>query len=313
MSLPAPAALPDAVRGQWLTRFAPTAWLPFIQLARLDRPIGWQLLLAPCWQSSALASLARHEPLNLWHLALFAIGAIAMRGAGSTFNDIADRRLDAQVERTRGRPLPSGRCTVRGAAVFVAAQCAIGLAVLLQFNGFSIALGFGSLLLVAVYPFMKRLTSWPQAVLGLAFGWGALMGWAALAGSLAAPALLLYGAAIFWTIGYDTIYALQDTRDDAVAGICSTARLFAGRVRQGVAALYLFCVICAALALAAAGAGLISYAALCAFALHLAWQTRQLDAPTPALALKLFRANRDAGFILFAGLAADAVFSRMAG
>lgn len=309
----APAALPDAVAGQWLTRFTPAAWLPYIQLARLDRPVGWQLLLAPCWQSSALASLARHEPLNIWHLALFAIGAIAMRGAGSTFNDIADRDLDAQVERTRGRPLPSGRCSTRGAALFLVAQCLIGLAVLLQFNGFSVALGFGSLLLVAVYPFMKRVTSWPQAVLGLAFGWGALMGWAALAGSVSAPALLLYGAAIFWTVGYDTIYALQDTRDDAIAGIRSTARLFAGHVRQGVALLYLLCVICAALALAAAGAGLFSYAGLGAFALHLVWQTRQLDAPTPALALKLFRANRDAGFILFAGVAADAMVSPIAG
>lgn len=298
-------ALPDAVRSQWLTRLAPPGWLPFIQLARLDRPIGWQLLLAPCWQSSALASLARHEPLNLWHLALFSIGAIAMRGAGSTFNDIADRDLDAHVERTRGRPLPSGRASTRGAALLLAAQCLFGLGVLLQFNGFAIALGFASLLLVAVYPFMKRITSWPQAVLGLTFGWGGLMGWAALSGSLALPAILLYAAAIFWTIGYDTIYALQDSRDDAIAGIHSTARLFGSRVRQGVATLYLVCVVCAALALLAAGAGPLSYVALCAFALHLVWQTRQLASITPALALKLFRANRDAGFLLFAGIAAD--------
>ena len=292
---------------------APDAWLPFIQLARLDRPIGWQLLLAPCWQSSALASLARHEPLNLWHLALFAVGAVAMRGAGSTFNDIADRDLDAQVERTRGRPLPAGRVSARGAVVFLAAQGLIGLAVLLAFNALTIMLGMASLLLAAVYPFMKRITSWPQAVLGLAFGWGALMGWAAFTGSLAAPALWLYASAIFWTIGYDTIYALQDTRDDAIAGIRSTARLFGGKVRLGVATLYLLCVIAATLALLTAGGGILSYAGLCAFALHLAWQTRQLDAATPALALKLFRANRDAGFLLFAGIAADVLVRRMLG
>ena len=307
----APTALPDAAGSQWLTRFTPTGWLPYIQLARLDRPIGWQLLLAPCWQSSALASLARHEPLNLWHLLLFIIGAIAMRGAGSTFNDIADCDLDAQVERTRGRPLPSGRVSTPGAVMFLAAQCLIGLAVLLQFNRFAVLLGFASLLLVAVYPFMKRITSWPQAVLGLAFGWGALMGWVCFAGGLAAPALLLYAAAIFWTIGYDTIYALQDTRDDAIAGIRSTARLFAGRVRQGVAALYLASVICATLALMSAGAGIAAYLGLCAFALHLAWQTRQLDHTPPALALRLFRANRDAGFLLFAGIAADTLLRRL--
>ena len=294
-------------------RFAPDAWLPFIQLARLDRPIGWQLLLAPCWQSSALASLARHEPPDLWRLALFAIGAVAMRGAGSTFNDIADRDLDAQVERTRGRPLPSGRVSTRAAAVFLVAQCFVGLVVLLQFNGFAISLGFASLLLVAVYPFMKRVTSWPQAVLGLAFSWGALMGWAALNGGLAAPALWLYASAIFWTIGYDTIYALQDSRDDAIAGIHSTARLFGARVRPFVAAMYLCCVVGATLALLTAGGGILSYAGLCGLALHLAWQSRQLDASTPALALKLFRANRDAGFILFAGIAADALVRWMSG
>ena len=232
-----PTGLPDAAPRQWLTRVAPPSWLPFIQLARLDRPIGWQLLLAPCWQSSALASLALGQPLNLWHLALFAIGAIVMRGAGSTFNDIADRDLDAQVERTRGRPLPSGRATTGAAALLLCGQCLIGLAVLLTFNHVAILVGIASLLLVAVYPFLKRFTSWPQAVLGLAFGWGALMGWAAQAGGLAAPALWLYAAAIAWTIGYDTIYALQDSRDDAIAGILSTARLFGPRApihRDGV-------------------------------------------------------------------------------
>ena len=166
-----------------------------MQLARLDRPIGWQLLLAPCWQGAALAGWRRNRGPDLWHLALFLIGAIAMRGAGSTYNDILDRKLDAGVERTRGRPLPSGRVSVRAAAVFLVAQALVGLAVLLCFNRFSIWLGLASLAIVAVYPLMKRVTSWPQAALGLAFSWGALMGWSATFGSLALPPVLLYASA----------------------------------------------------------------------------------------------------------------------
>ena len=298
------SALPDAPPRQILTRLAPAPLVPYIQLARLDRPIGWQLLLAPCWWSSALASLALHTPLNVAHWLLFMIGAVAMRGAGSTFNDIVDRDLDAQVERTRARPLPSGRATPSGAAIFLALQCLVGLAVLLTFNRFTLLLGFASLLIVAVYPFMKRITSWPQAVLGLAFGWGALMGWAAQAATLAAPAVLLYAAAIFWTIGYDTIYAMQDSRDDAIVGIRSTARLFAGHVRRGVGLLYLGAILCAAVALALALAGIAAWLGLAGFALHLAWQLRQVDGATPAVALRLFRSNRDAGALLAAGLAA---------
>ena len=207
-------------------RLTPAFALPFVQLARLDRPIGWQLLLAPCWQATALAGLALHRGPNLWHLLLFLVGAIAMRGAGCTYNDILDRKLDAEVERTRNRPLPSGRVTIGAAAAFLVAQALVGLAVLLCFNRFSIGLGIASLGVVAVYPLMKRVTSWPQAALGLAFSWGALMGWSATFASLAPAPILLYLSAFAWTIGYDTIYALQDARDDAIVGIRSTARLF---------------------------------------------------------------------------------------
>ena len=246
-------------------RLTPDFALPFVQLARLDRPIGWQLLLAPCWQATALAGLALHRGPNLWHLALFLVGAVAMRGAGCTYNDILDRKLDAEVERTRNRPLPAGRVTIGAAAAFLAAQALVGLAVLLCFNRFSIWLGIASLGVVAVYPLMKRVTSWPQAALGLAFSWGALMGWSATFASLAWPAVLLYFSAFAWTIGYDTIYALQDARDDAIVGIRSTARLFGARARLGVG---LFYAASAALALAAiglAGGGAVALAGWLAF------------------------------------------------
>jgi 4-hydroxybenzoate polyprenyltransferase len=277
--------------------------LPFVQLARLDRPIGWQLLLAPCWQATALAGLALHRGPNLWHLLLFLIGAIAMRGAGCTYNDILDRKLDAKVERTRNRPLPSGRVTKAAAAAFLVAQALVGLAVLLSFNRFSIWLGIASLAVVAVYPLMKRVTSWPQAALGLAFSWGALMGWSATFASLAGAPVLLYLSAFAWTIGYDTIYALQDARDDAIVGIRSTARLFGAHARMGIG---LFYAASAALAFAAtelAGGGLIALIGWLAFSAHLGWQVMTIEGADPATALRLFRTNRDAGFLLFAGIA----------
>jgi 4-hydroxybenzoate polyprenyltransferase len=297
--------LPDARPASLVLRLTPVAALPFVQLARLDRPIGWQLLLAPCWQSAALAGLARGAGPNLVHLALFLVGAIAMRGAGSTYNDILDRKLDAGVERTRGRPLPSGRVSVRAAAIFLVLQALIGLAVLICFNRFAILVGLGSLAIVAVYPLMKRVTAWPQAVLGLAFSWGALMGWAALDGALAAPAYLLYASAFCWTIGYDTIYALQDARDDSIVGIRSTARLFGAQVRRGVGLFYLGAALLAQAALWASGRHIIAEIGLCLYSLHLAWQLRGIDGATPQIALRLFRSNRDAGIILFAGLALD--------
>ena len=299
---PAPDALPDSVVGAVL-RLAPDSWRPFVQLARIDRPAGWQLLLLPCWWSAALAGMARGAGPDIFHLALFLVGAIAMRGAGCTYTDIIDREIDAGVERTRGRPLPSGRVGVRAAKLFLVAQAAVGAAVLFSFNGFAILLGVASLGIVAIYPFMKRITSWPQAVLGLAFAWGGLMGWAAAFGDLSWAAVMIYAAAIFWTIGYDTIYALQDTRDDAIVGVRSTARLFGGRVRRAVGLFYLAATLCALVAARLAGGGIIAHAGVFAFALHLSWQTRQVRVGDPALALTLFRSNRDAGLILFAGFA----------
>jgi 4-hydroxybenzoate polyprenyltransferase len=299
----ATTSLPDARPASLVLRLTPDFAVPFVQLARLDRPAGWQLLLAPCWQATALAGLAAHRGPNLWHLLLFLIGAIVMRGAGCTYNDILDRKLDAQVERTRNRPLPSSRVTVRAAAVFLVAQALIGLAVLLCFNRFSIWLGIASLGVVAVYPLMKRVTSWPQAVLGLAFSWGALMGWSATFASLAPAPVLLYFSAFSWTIGYDTIYALQDARDDAIVGIRSTARLFGARASLGVG---LFYAASAGLALAAievAGGGAIALIGWLAFCVHLAWQVSKVEDADPPNALRLFRSNRDAGLILFAGIA----------
>jgi 4-hydroxybenzoate polyprenyltransferase len=301
---PQPAtSLPDARPASLVLRLTPDFALPFVQLARLDRPAGWQLLLAPCWQSTALAGLALHRGPNLWHLVLFLIGAIAMRGAGCTYNDVLDRKLDAQVERTRNRPLPSGRVTIRAALAFLVAQALIGLAVLLSFNRFSIWLGIASLGVVAIYPLMKRVTSWPQAALGLAFSWGALMGWSATFASLALAPILLYASAFTWTIGYDTIYALQDARDDASVGIRSTARLFGSRVTLGVGAFYAATAALAFAAIEAASGGWVALIGWLAYAAHLGWQASQVEGADPASALRLFRSNRDAGLILFVGLA----------
>jgi len=300
-----PAALPDSAAGQVVLRLVPKSWHPLLQLARLDRPIGWWLLLLPCWWSSALASIYQGGPLRVRDLLLFFAGAVVMRGAGSTYNDIIDRDIDAKVERTKWRPLASGRIGATAAAVFLAAQCLAGLAVLLTFNGVTILLGFASLGVVGLYPFMKRISSWPQAVLGAAFAWGALIGWAAALGSLASAPLLLYLGAVFWTIGYDTIYAVQDIEDDALAGIGSTARLFGERLRLGIGSLYALAVVCIEAALLAVGAGSPAQGGLLLFALHLAWQAMRVDPNNGALALRLFRSNRDAGLMLFAGLAAD--------
>jgi 4-hydroxybenzoate polyprenyltransferase len=299
-----PAAfLPVAPPASLALRLAPEFALPFVQLARWDRPIGWELLLAPCWWATALAGMAaRHGP-SLAHIALFLIGAIAMRGAGCTYNDILDRDLDAGVERTRGRPLPSGRVTPKAAAAFAVAQALVGLAVLLCFNRATVLVGLGSLLVVAVYPLMKRVTSWPQAVLGLAFSWGALVGWTATFGRLDWPAFALYAAAWCWTVGYDTIYAQQDARDDAIVGIRSTARLFGAQARLAIAAFYAATAALTQAAILGAGGGLWAELGWLAFAAHLGWQVARIDGASPAVALKLFRSNRDAALLLFAGLA----------
>ncbi len=302
----APGSVADAT-GNWVDTIAPSWLRPFLRLARLDRPIGSWLLLLPCWWSSALATVAAHARApNLWHLALFFVGAFAMRGAGCTWNDIVDRDLDGAVERTASRPIPSGQVSVTQAALFLVLQSLVGFAVLIAFNGFTIALGIASLAIVVVYPFMKRITYWPQIVLGLAFSWGALMGWAGAFGRLDVPALLLYAGSISWVIGYDTIYAHQDREDDALIGIKSTALLFGPHTKPMLALFYAGAVILIGAAGFSAGAGLVFALGLFAFAAHLAWQIVRLDISDPDNCLAVFKSDRDAGLILFAGLLADA-------
>ncbi|MBV8850380.1 MAG: 4-hydroxybenzoate octaprenyltransferase [Methylobacteriaceae bacterium] len=304
-------ALPDARPDHPIWRYAPPGFRPYIQLARLDRPIGWWLLLLPCWWSSALATSSLGLAPNLLHFLLLLIGAVAMRGAGSTYNDLVDRDIDARVERTRNRPLASRRLRPRQALVFLVLECLVGLAVLLCFNWFAIGVGLSSLVFVVIYPFMKRTTSWPQAALGLAFAWGGLMGWAAIMGSLAWPAFLIYAAAILWTIGYDTIYALQDIRDDSIIGVRSTARLFGASVRPAVAMLFAGAILLTEAALLTARVGPLAQLGLLAFAAHLMWQVRAIDPDDQRKALLLFRSNRDAGLLLFAGIALDGLVARI--
>jgi 4-hydroxybenzoate polyprenyltransferase len=308
---PAAGSAADAT-GNWVDTLAPVWSRPYLRLARLDRPIGSWLLLLPCWWSSALAAVAAHKAApSLLHLALFFVGAFAMRGAGCTWNDIVDRDLDASVERTRSRPIPSGQVSVIQAAVFLALQALIGFAVLISFNTFTIALGIASLAIVAVYPFMKRITHWPQTVLGLAFSWGALMGWAGAFGRLDVPAVLLYAGSIAWVIGYDTIYAHQDREDDALIGIKSTALLFGARTKPMLALFYALAVGLIGAAGFAAGAGGVFAIGLLAFAAHLTWQIIRLDIADPDCCLAVFKSDRDAGLILFAGLLLDAALRRL--
>jgi 4-hydroxybenzoate polyprenyltransferase len=303
----AAARVADAT-GNWVDTHAPQWSRPYLRLSRFDRPIGSWLLLMPCWWSAALAAgvLGKVSQLPLI-IALFFIGAFVMRGAGCTWNDITDRDLDARVERTRSRPIPAGQVSVPRAAVFLVVQALIGLAVLLQFNRFAVMTGIASLVIVAVYPFMKRITWWPQIVLGLAFSWGALMGFAVTLGRLDATALALYVGSIAWVIGYDTIYAHQDAEDDALIGIKSTALLFGARTRPALMVFYATAAVLIGMALGLAGAGIAAWIGLAAFAAHLIWQISRLQIGDPALCLRIFKSNRDAGLLLFAGLLADAV------
>jgi len=302
----AAARVADAT-GNWVDTLAPPWSRPYLRLARLDRPIGSWLLLLPCWWSAALAAGLAHDLSRLpTVIALFFVGAFAMRGAGCTWNDITDRDLDAMVERTRSRPIPAGQVSVPQAFVFLVAQALIGLVVLLQFNRFAVATGIASLAIVAVYPFMKRITWWPQVVLGLAFSWGALMGFAVILGRLDAAAFVLYAGSIAWVIGYDTIYAHQDAEDDALIGVKSTARLFGRRTHQALVAFYGVAVALIGCAIWLVGGGLPAWLGLVAFAAHLAWQIARLKIDDAALCLRVFKSNRDAGLLLFAGLLVNA-------
>lgn len=294
--------------GNWVDGLAPLATRPYLRLARLDRPIGSWLLLMPCWWSLGIAGMNADRVPSVWHIVLFFIGAFAMRGAGCTWNDLVDRNLDGKVERTRSRPIPSGQVTVAQATIFMVAQAVIGLAVLLQFNRFTVMCGIASLVVVVVYPFMKRITYWPQVTLGLAFSWGALMGWPATFGRLDWPAIILYAGSIAWVIGYDTIYAHQDREDDALIGLKSTAILFGQSTQQMLVAFYTLAVVLIGIAGTMAGGSLIFFGGLAAFAVHLGWQIVRIDIDDAALCLRLFKSNRDAGLILFAAMLADAAF-----
>jgi 4-hydroxybenzoate polyprenyltransferase len=302
----AAARVADAT-GNWVDTRAPRWSRPYLRLSRLDRPIGSWLLLMPCWWSAALAAGVAGNMVRLPAVvALFFVGAFVMRGAGCTWNDVTDRDLDAKVERTRSRPIPAGQVSVRQALAFLVVQALIGLLVLLQFNRFAVMTGIASLAIVAVYPFMKRITWWPQIVLGLAFSWGALMGFAVLLGRIDAAALALYGGSIAWVVGYDTIYAHQDAEDDALIGIKSTALLFGAGTHRALVAFYGLAVLLIGVAFSLAGSGLAAWTGLFAFAAHLVWQIIRLDIGDPALCLRGFKSNRDAGLLLFAGLLADA-------
>ncbi len=301
----ADARIADAKKGNWVDVYAPGRAKPYLKLARLDRPIGWWLLMWPCWWSTALASQGSGILAPIWMFVLFALGAIIMRGAGCTFNDITDRKIDAGVERTSQRPLPSGQVSLVKAYGFLGLLCLAGLAVLVQFNSFTIWLGISSLGLVVIYPFMKRITYWPQLFLGLAFNWGALVGWSAVSGALHPAALALYAGGIAWTIGYDTIYAHMDKDDDLLAGIKSTALRFGDKTLIWVSGFYALALASFALALILAQSGLLSWAGLAAMGLHLAWQLKNLDIDNTPHCLRLFRTNRDAGALFFIGLALD--------
>ncbi len=298
----------DAVKRHWVDTHLPAWARPYARLARWERPIGWWLLLWPCWWSAALAAIAAEKAgPNPWHLLLFFIGAVAMRGAGCTYNDLVDEDIDAQVERTRSRPIPAGQVSRAQAKLFLVAQALVGLLVLVQFNTYAIVLGVASLLPVAIYPFMKRVTNWPQFFLGLAFSWGALMGWAAQFGSLSWAPVILYVGGICWTIGYDTIYAHQDKEDDALVGVKSTARLFGAFTKPAMFALYALATLLFGFAAVLADAGPAAFAGIALGALHLLWQAIVLDIDDPDQCLKLFRSNATYGWIVFGGLVADSV------
>jgi 4-hydroxybenzoate polyprenyltransferase len=305
---PAPdaGAVADAAAGNWVDRRAPARLRPWLRLSRADRPIGTWLLLLPCWWGLLLAMIhsGRAGWSDLWIAAGCAVGAFLMRGAGCTWNDIADREIDAKVARTRSRPLPSGQLSMRGAAVWLAVQAGLAFAILLTFNGAAIALGLAALVPVAVYPFAKRFTWWPQLFLGIAFNWGALLGWAAHAGSLSWPAVALYAGGIAWTLFYDTIYAHQDAEDDALIGVRSTARLFGDETPRWLRRFLVATVSLIGLAVLLAGldgnalALVVALGGAWAMGWHMTWQLTAFDPDDGAGLLAIFRSNRDAGVIV---------------
>jgi len=298
------SVLPDAPPANWVDRSAPAALRPWLRLGRFDRPIGIWLLMLPGWCGIALAASMQHLWPDPSLLVRFAVGAALMRAAGCAYNDIVDRDIDARVARTAGRPIPSGQISVRQAWAFVVGCCLVSLGILLTLGLLAIGLGVASLLLVAAYPFMKRITWWPQAWLGLAFNWGALMGFAAASGVLAWPAGALFAGLVFWTLGYDTIYAIQDLEDDALAGVKSSARRLGAHAPAAVLAFYVAFFLLALLAAFAAELGPLFLPFAGVLAIHLSWQARRTRTDDGALALRLFRSNREAGLVLFAGLVA---------
>ncbi|MDA5193343.1 4-hydroxybenzoate octaprenyltransferase [Govanella unica] len=290
----------DAVTGSWVDHGAPSWMRPYLRLARADRPIGAWLLLWPCFWA---LTLARPEWRQWGLYILFFIGAFVMRGAGCVFNDIVDRDFDRRVERTRNRPLASGAVNLVQALAFMGLLLFVGLLVLLMLNPFSVWLGAGSLVIVAIYPFMKRFTDWPQLVLGFAFNWGALLGWAAVTGSLSAPAVALYLGGILWTLGYDTIYAHQDKDDDALIGVRSTARRFGGRTKLWLVGFYSGMLALLALAGYLANLHWVFYVVGALVAVQLYAQIIRVDIDDPDICLKVFRSNHLTGALVFLAIA----------
>ena len=311
---PVDGQIADAPASNWVDRYAPAFVQPYLRLGRFDRPIGTWLLLFPCWWSITLAELGTGKPYpRLDYLALFALGALAMRAAGCAFNDFIDRDIDAKVQRTASRPIPSGQVPPAAALVFVVVMSLVGLAVLVKFNNFAVYLAITSLALVLVYPFAKRFTAYPQLLLGLAFNWGALVGWASIKGTIGLPAVVLYIGCVLWTVGYDTIYAHQDKRDDAELGIGSTALRFGENTISYVGALYGSAVVLWLLAGALAGTHLIYFLAVTLVFLQMSWQVATLDTTDPANCLRRFQSNRDVGVAVFLGLVLDMTLFWFAG
>lgn len=298
----------DAVSGNWVDDFAPRPWRAYLRLMRADRPIGAWLLLIPCWWGLSLGAVNGFSGFVLVYYAmLFAIGAFVMRGAGCAYNDIVDRDYDAKVERTALRPIPSGQITVNAAWLTLAALCAAGLIVLLQFNLPTILLGISSLALIAIYPFMKRITYWPQAWLGLTFNWGALMGYCAVSGRVSPAAIAIYAAGFFWTLAYDTIYAHQDKDDDALIGVKSTALKLGNASNVWIAGFFTMTILLFAAAGALTNSGPVYFIALTPAAAHFSWQFRNLDINDSTNCLRIFRANREAGLLLLASPICEAL------